>query len=174
MHWSPGSCKCGTPASSGLLLGHEQHMDPSLRMVPTHLCNSSLLLPSSTIHHKLDPSWSPLGLCLIRNAFSSPGKPYSPARQSLFDPSLIIPPPCSLYNTCSSPPFQYLLQCSLPRCLRVCLPCQTVSPLGPGQWLIQCASPSVSAGPGTAKMPSQHGGFITNGQEGPHTGHRQG
>lgn len=64
-------------------------------MVPTHLCNSSLLLPPSTIQpsqtrHSLGTS-GPLLRPGLFSFSSPPGKPYSPARLSLSHPSLIPP-----------------------------------------------------------------------------------
>ena len=103
-------------------------MDPGLRMVQTHLCNSSLGLLLSAIY----PNQTGLFLVtwpLIRNTFSSSWKTFSLGKASLIR-LWSLPPPCSLHNTWSSPQSQHLLHCSPPSCLCSCLPRQTVTPSG--------------------------------------------
>lgn len=142
-------------------------------MVLTHL-HSSSLLPQPYIAAK--PTLS--GHCWARGSFSSlPGKSYPKAQVQFRYPlccqaSAILGRENSpflslrsLHNTCSIASLWHLLCCSLATCF-VSASLARLGPLGSAQRLSQCESSSVS----TTKMPNKDCGFITYGQEGPHTG----
>lgn len=150
---------------------------------PTFAARSCYCLPQPYSPAKVDPSWSPLAFadpyqeCLLLvsqqilfNGTSTVQR--SPALRSLSDPwegervtpSITLGPLLHPSTYCACLWLVVHVSSSLAR----------RGPLGPEQCLIQCESPPVSTGPGIAKMPNKCCGFITHGQEGPHTGRWQG